>query len=287
MKQVAIKLCIAIGFLISIPTVLNLRMLVNLSLLANENESLEEMEVAGINTSNKTAVAVKSNKFLPCCQPDKVRCEWIKKGGIIPPCEKGNLLLLLKWLKNVLGNDIVWYITAGTLLGATRNESHIPHETDIDVNIITKHLGNAHKLIEAHIGRTHFVLAKKTVPNRLFFSPKNQVHVDIWPMICEKDTSKEIQPIKNKGLFRYDVNSTWLFPLKKCKYEGLLYPCPRENKLWTMTRYGSDWTIPKAKYSNRPEYMDGDGQGFTGLTRVNETTNRLINEANNSRLEPP
>jgi len=234
---------------------------------------VDEMKKLQLKYKNSLAlVNANGAEVLPCCQPDKVRCKWTTKGGIIPPCEKENLLSLLKWLKNVLGNDIVWYITAGTLLGATRSESHIPHETDIDVNIITKHLGNAHKLIEAHIGRTHFVLNKKTVPNRLFFSPKNKVHVDIWPMIREKDTSKEIQPIKNKGLFWYDVNSTWLFPLKKCKYEGILYPCPRENELWTRTRYGSDWTTPKAKYSNRPDYNDGDGQSFTGLTSAPHRT---------------
>lgn len=153
-------------------------------------------------------------------------------------------------------------ITAGTLLGAVRGKGHIPHETDIDIQIRRDDSDTVKRLIGAALNETHFVFAAGT-PLRLFFSKTNLVHIDIWLYSIEANNAiREVMMKEGAGLQHYLVNYDTIFPLSKCEYNGSLYPCARERERYLELRYGKDWKIPKKKYSPNPEYKDGDDSGF-------------------------
>ena len=214
------------------------------------------------------AVAESSAKVLTCCLPENVRCDWEKVAGTMPICEKENLLTLLRWLKETL-DGIDWVITAGTALGAARNSSHIPHETDIDISIDKKHFRNATKKIKARVKSTHFkfrVANSGALLGRLFYSKTNEVHADLW--FYERTPEFAIQEItlKNKQ-HRIRVDNDILFPFSACQYEGETYPCPNKLEKWVEGYYGKEWRIPKCKYCPDPPYRDGDDSTFENLGR--------------------
>jgi len=205
---------------------------------------------------------------LPCCSPKSKRCVWEKVAPFtIPQCEKQNLLDLLIWLDDVLDVDIEWYITSGTLLGAVREQGHIPFETDIDIVVNREDWDIAQKKIRLRLPETHFTfndnLVSEFQPARLFFSGINRVHVDIW--FCDRISHDIVSEITPKQLGKYtmvNVTSDIIFPLSQCEYDGHSYPCPNQSEHWIELRYGKDWRIPKPKYSPNPLFIDGDDNAF-------------------------
>ena len=201
---------------------------------------------------------------LECCTPSNKRCVHVQENNyILPTCEKNNLVQMLSWLKNTLSENVVWYITAGTLLGSIRNQMHIPFETDIDIVISENSLETALQNIRDNIDSTHFKLIPKTTPARLFFSEKNQIHIDIWTSKTPSDDIViEYMPVH--GIYNwYEMCSDLIFPLKTCIYESEEYPCPAQSEEWVRKRFGPDWKIPRRKYGRNKEYKDGDASTFT------------------------
>ena len=140
----------------------------------------------------------KTSAPLACCTPSHKRCAWVSKAPYtIPECEEQNLQSLLQWLNTIL-HDVSWWITEGTLLGAVRNESHIPHETDIDVSILDVDWSKAVSQIEAQLRTTHFEFKSFSNPARLFFSKQNRVHVDFWKVQRQSDIIIDTIPVAGK-----------------------------------------------------------------------------------------
>ena len=196
---------------------------------------------------------------LPCCAATHARCKWVKVAPFtIPECDKQNLLSLLRWVSSVL-HGVDWWLTAGTMLGSVRNEAHIEHETDVDLAVKEADWSEVVKQLKAKVGETHFKLdATSSIP-RLFFSSKNQVHIDFWRVSCSDTHCADIAPVTGKGLINFQVDMRMLFPLATCVYEGGKYPCPRHSLHYVKLRYGDGWQTPKPKYNLHPTYHDGDG----------------------------
>jgi hypothetical protein len=197
--------------------------------------------------------------MLPCCGVGSVRCDWVKTPPYtIPHCEKQNLLSILRWLKEV--TTVEWTLFAGTLLGSVRENGHIEHETDIDITVDKRDRAKLIREIEEHIPFSHFVFKadeRHYVPDRVFFSETNLVHVDIWTHEKGEYFTKEVAYLKN-GHRWYKVNNDILYPPSKCIYEGDYYNCPNKPVEWVRGRYGNDWSTPKPKYNLKPTYRDGD-----------------------------
>ena len=200
--------------------------------------------------------AIPSGNELACCEPSHERCDWVKKVPYtIPECEKQNLLSLLQWLNTVL-HDVSWWITAGTLLGAVREEGHIPHETDIDVSILTTDWPKAVSQIHDQLNKTHFHFDSNSDPPHLFFSKQNTIHIDFWKV--QRQNNSIFEPIGVHGK-KFEIDARFIYPLSTCMYNKVIYPCPRFPKLWVEHRYGKEWYISKPKYSPNATYKDGDG----------------------------
>ena len=199
---------------------------------------------------------------IKCCLPTQKRCQWhTDSAKEIPNCEKENLLEMLKWIKKIfIEENVTWYLTAGTLLGATRSQSHIPYETDIDIMVSESTFEHALYLINENIKYTHYKLEPNSIPARLLFGNKNTVHVDLWKGKFDSETKTAIEYMKgNQGFGYYTFPGLYsvIFPLKKCEYESELYPCPNNNLKWVQMRFGNDWNIPKRKYGYGSTYIDG------------------------------
>jgi len=203
---------------------------------------------------------------LPCCSPKNKRCVWTKVPPFtIPQCEKQNLLDLLIWLDDVL--DVEWYITAGTLLGAVREQGHIPFETDIDIVVNREDWDIAKEQIESRLRETHFRFYEpknnEFQPAKLFFSRANRVHADIYLFDrISDDIVSEVTPQRRGPYKHVNITADTIFPLSQCEYDGHFYPCPNQSERWVELRYGEDWRTPKPKRSPKPLYHDGDENAF-------------------------
>jgi len=204
---------------------------------------------------------------LPCCKVSSERCVWQKVPPFtIPQCEKENLVDILRWLDYVL--DVEWMITAGTLLGAVREQGHIPFETDIDIVMDRKDWKIARKQIKSRLSGTHFsfwddIENNEFKPAKLYFSTKNRIHVDIWFFDrISNEVVSEITSISKNRYRKVNVTADMIYPLSQCEYDGHHYPCPNQSERWVELRYGNDWRTPKPKYSPNPLFKDGDDNGF-------------------------
>lgn len=247
-----------------------------LKIASENNYDWQQQVTSEVSSSNATDSNNKEGvENLDCCHPNNKRCDWWEakywweaksKQTEIPKCEKENLLSMLRWLNRVLTSENVqWMITAGTLLGAVRNQGHIPFETDIDIQVRVDQLTKLKKVVNDHIQNdetVHFHLKSWTWGERLYFSKKNEIHVDIWPyMPAPNNATREVMPGKKEVVW-YLVDNEVLFPLAECEYEGDFYPCLRQQERYLELRYGSEWNIPKPKYTSKPTYKDGDGAGL-------------------------
>ena len=197
---------------------------------------------------------------MPCCSFTHTRCNWTKTPPFtIPPCEQDNLLEMLQFVQRNVQVD--WWLTKGALLGAIRNKGHIPHETDIDVAVNGSQWRKFRASFLALVKeKTHFVFKKrsrKTSPDRLYFGYKNRLHVDFWLAEHSGDYVKEVASGRT-GRKWYTLDREILYPLSQCEYEGKSYLCPRQSVRWLELQYGSDWDVPKPKYSPTPSYVDGE-----------------------------
>jgi len=225
-----------------------------------------------------------------CCLDTGKRCIWERLPPYtIPECEKQNLLHLLSWVKNVFDEyntnnpnsaKIEWMITAGTLLGSVRGKGHIPHETDIDIQVDANQSSLVFQLIQSKLNDTqsHIQFTKEhrlNEPSRLFFSKTNQIHVDLWAYQKKQDDGgkkqiQEVAAIEGRGHVFVVVDYNIIFPLSQCEYEdGNMYPCPHRSEQYVQLKYGKDWNIPKPKYSPKSTYKDGDDSALELVHRMN------------------
>ena len=150
---------------------------------------------------------------------------------------------MLRWLKEILV-DIDWMLTAGSALGAARNQFHIPQDRDIDLAVDTTQMIKVKKQIATRAKGTHFKFRfekkkeKKGDPllGRLFFSKHNGVHINLW--VYERTAGFTIQELSHQTT---RLEDEILFPISNCEYEGDTFPCPNNLESWVERCYGKEW----------------------------------------------
>lgn len=140
--------------------------------------------------------------------------------------------------------QVKYYITDGTALGLYRNGTFIPHDNDIDVDIIgVDDVQKIHecftKTLGMNLGRR---LVYKDKVQQLIYYTNDYIIFDMVFWQADKDDYFNYipeSPYPRKQNKKYFVNSD------KINFLGKEYPLHSPVVEWLEMRYGHDWMIPK------------------------------------------
>jgi hypothetical protein len=158
------------------------------------------------------------------------------------PLEGKDANLVLKLGCDILEKlNLKYWISAGTLLGIYRDYNFIPHDTDIDVEILLDYQCNWH-LIRENFEKNEFLLIRSMfnneIPVQLAF---NYVHENIiFDIYFFRQNETELYSNTDCGTLYYPKNK--FNNLTSIKFNGRDYPCP-EPKWYCEFRYGENWNI--------------------------------------------
>ena len=157
-----------------------------------------------------------------------------------PPTLQNRLLALLLFVEERLsGAGIQYWVTGGTLLGAVRHMGFIPHDDDLDIELLAEDLPRAQEAL-GEIGRSFRGLGhwpgndgSNVAMGRFFCWGKDgrfSESVDVF--------LRENRPLKKLAEFPSDDE---VFPLIRVRFHNLLLPAPRNAASFLSRCYGSKW----------------------------------------------
>jgi len=143
-------------------------------------------------------------------------------------------------------NEILYWISFGTLLGAVRHEGLIPWDDDADLEILKKderkllkvnyeHFG--YKIIKMYFGYKIYPINGQKIKGYDWTYP----FVDIFISDIKENTTYFV----NEKQQSYDPNCNFtmenLFPLKTYKFGNIYLKGPRNANIYLEKCYGNDW----------------------------------------------
>jgi len=161
-------------------------------------------------------------------------------GENTPVCCATHLYTILKDVTRVLEeNNLEYFISFGTLLGAVRHGGLIPWDTDVDIVVPEKDKEKIYKILTEKLD-VHYLVKEDREDNivgsliRVYFSKENSLHVDLFTYI---DEGKEVITFGyNRTFLKTDI-----YPLQKIRfYETELFSPQNTNKQLE-TFYGKDY----------------------------------------------
>ena len=176
-------------------------------------------------------------------------------GRDTPTCCATNLYTILRDVTKVLEeNDLEYFISFGTLLGAVRHGGMIPWDTDVDILVPEREretiITVLKKAFENTTYQVHEDVDPKIVGNivRVDLSTTNTLHIDLFTYIDEGETI----------VFGYDrvFSKEGIYPLVRIPFYDLELMAPREYRQHLEQIYGSDymeyayrqWALNKKKF---------------------------------------
>jgi phosphorylcholine metabolism protein LicD len=150
-------------------------------------------------------------------------------------------------------NNLVYFASFGTLLGAVRHKGLIPWDTDTDIIIPFNEKEYYVNILQKELGDKYFIhetKEKNVIGNiiRIYLSKINTLHIDLFTYIENKD----------KIVFGYNrkFNLEDIFPLQKIPFYDYEIFAPKNIEKQLMTFYGIDymkyaykqWALDKTKF---------------------------------------
>jgi phosphorylcholine metabolism protein LicD len=152
---------------------------------------------------------------------------------------------LKRCCEKVTSLNLNYRLADGTILGIYRDGRLIPHDNDIDIDVLVTPELDEQKIHEEftamgfRLGRK--VYFKNKIQQMAYF---NKYTYDIFDMIFWYLDGNSVVNYSEKNFERsqevkyFDVTST-------IQFQGKDYPAPANLDDWLVMRYGSDWKIPK------------------------------------------
>jgi hypothetical protein len=133
-------------------------------------------------------------------------------------------------------------LTDGTILGLYRQGAFIPHDNDIDIDILDfKDMD----LLQASMKRLGMKLGRKAVykkqVHQLAYYSSNHI---VFDMIFWYSEGEQIVNYSEEGYKRTQPKK-YFTDLDSIKYGEKTYPMPSHIEEWLVLRYGEDWRTPK------------------------------------------
>lgn len=154
-----------------------------------------------------------------------------------------NRLQNLKEIQDVfLKHDTICWLTAGTLLGYTRESNFIEHDHDIDIGT---YFNTFDKNIIKELLKNGWVIRRFSgYPNESFAIGliKRKIRVDLI-FFYHIDDKKVYHSVHGHHLRRYDYVYT-KFDLKKVNFLNYDFFIPVNNILFLEEMYGKNWNVP-------------------------------------------
>jgi hypothetical protein len=214
----------------------------------------------------KASIARKRNeKIRPDfrCDPNTKRCfdnklspyyKYEYFGENTPVCCATHLYNILKDVTEVLEkNNLVYFASFGTLLGAVRHKGFIPWDTDTDIIIPFNEKENYINILQKELGDKYFINETKeegVVGSviRVNLSKVNTLHLDFFTYF-EKNNFLVFD--KNVTIAKDEI-----FPLIKIRLYDIELYAPKETKEHLEILYGKDymeyaykqWAFDKTKF---------------------------------------
>lgn len=141
----------------------------------------------------------------------------------------------------------------GTILGIYRDGRLIPHDNDIDIDVLVTPEFDEDKVYSTFInngfrlGRKAYF--EKRIQQMTFYNKKTN---DIFDMIFWYQTGKYVVNYSERN-FERSQEMRYFEGMTTIHFNGRNYPAPAYLEEWLVMRYGIDWNIPKTFKSDWKE----------------------------------
>lgn len=180
--------------------------------------------------------------------------------NISKPMPSNAVEILEKGCKILESLNINYSLADGTLLGIIRDNQLIPHDTDIDINVLhpvdTKIIENEFIKYGFKVGRRARACGKV---QQLVFYSENEVLFDI---LFYTQIGEDLYCFSEKDFYFKHPKSHYE---KFITYEfnGYKYYIPKQIEEWLECTYGKNWKTPKTSKPN--DWRNGDNEYMTAV----------------------
>jgi phosphorylcholine metabolism protein LicD len=169
------------------------------------------------------------------------------------PMPKEGEAELVKVCLLLSGLSIKYRITDGTALGLYRDGNFIPHDTDLDFDILDFNEIKAFKKEIFRLGyKLGLVCIYKGKIQQLVFYNEQEIIIDFsfWVSMNNYIYVFQEKNYERKQHIKFFNNQTII------SFHGNKYPIPGYIEEWLEIRYGNDWRIPKKYKVNWQEEIN-------------------------------
>jgi hypothetical protein len=166
-----------------------------------------------------------------------------------------NALTMMSLCCNILENmGITYRLTDGTILGLYRQGDFIPHDNDIDVDVLDcreiNMICERMKSVGMKLGRK--AVYKNQIQQLVFYNDEEAV----FDMIFWYSNGEIIYNYSERGYVR-SQEKRFFEKLSQIEFKRKKYPIPSHIEEWLTMRFGHDWKLPK-KYKGDWKKECGD-----------------------------
>lgn len=174
---------------------------------------------------------------------------------------------LLKWSQLAEKHHLQYWISAGSLVGYVQRGGLIPHDSDIDITMLTDDVPQLINIGQSNIPSDYQLIIHPqwnivayqnrsyyyddgipfVTPNARFIHRKSRRHVDIFPAYHFNPNFSESKPENQSVANLTEYNTAyewfsypreWTYPLQTCYFSGIKVLCPAQPKKLVEAVYG-------------------------------------------------